>query len=58
MVTELHKLGFQDIFLWVLEENLRARKFYEKCGFTSAGRSMEYEIGGKMLREMQYCYKR
>ncbi len=55
---ELHKLGFQDIFLWVLEENSRARKFYEKCGFTSAGRSMEYEIGGKMLREMQYCYKR
>ncbi len=53
-VGELQKLGYQEIFLWVLEENLRARKFYEKCGFISAGHYMEHEIGGKMLREVQY----
>lgn len=57
VVSELQKLGFRDIFLWVLEENIRARRFYEKCGFTSSGHSMEHEIGGKVLREIQYCYK-
>lgn len=56
-VCELKKFGFRDIFLWVLEENGNARKFYEKCGFTSSGHSMEHEIGGKVLREIQYCYK-
>lgn len=30
VVEELVKLGYCDIFLWVLEENDRARKFYIK----------------------------
>lgn len=32
-VSELKKLGFEDVFLWVLEENIRARRFYERFGF-------------------------
>lgn len=55
-VEELQKRGFSDIFLWVLEENQRARKFYEKCGFVLAEYDMEHEIGGKILRELRYCY--
>lgn len=58
VVAELQKLGFQDIFLWVLAENINARKFYEKCGFRSAGHYMDHEIGGKNLREISYCYIR
>lgn len=54
-VGELKKLGYQEIFLWVLEENLRARKFYEKCGFIPAEHDMEHEIGGKRLREIAVC---
>ena len=27
-VSELKKLGFEDVFLWVLEENVRASRFY------------------------------
>ena len=55
VVEELASLGFQDIFLWVLEENLRARKFYEKAGFHFSGNSLNDSIGGKELRELQYC---
>lgn len=32
-VDGLAQLGYRDIFLWVLEENRRARKFYENAGF-------------------------
>ncbi len=56
VVRELKKLGYQEIFLWVLEENLHARKFYEKCGFISSGHCMEHEIGGKVLREVRYYH--
>ena len=54
-VRELAHLGFRDIFLWVLEENLRARKFYEKEGFEFSGNYLDNNIGGKEVRELQYC---
>ena len=53
-VRELEGRGFRDILLWVLEENRRARDFYEKAGFFSAGNFMEDEIGGRPLREVLY----
>lgn len=56
-IRQLKKLGFQEIFLWVLEDNLRARRFYEKEGFSFSGNYQEDMIGGKKLREMQYCYQ-
>lgn len=56
-VGELGHLGFHDIFLWVLEENIRARKFYEKAGFTLGEGCLDDNIGGKELREIQYCKK-
>ena len=53
-VRELTELGFQDIFLWALAENQRARKFYEKNGFVQTEHCMEHVIGGKKLLEVQY----
>lgn len=55
VVRELEALGFCDIFLWVLEDNFRARKFYEKEGFEFSGNYLDNNIGGKELRELQYC---
>ena len=55
-VKELSKLGYSDIFLWVLEENYRARKFYEKCGFVATDNYLDDNIGGKELREIQYRF--
>ena len=54
-VRELAHLGFRDIFLQVLEDNLRARKFYEKEGFEFSGNYLDNNIGGKEVRELQYC---
>lgn len=53
-VDELVKMGFRDIFLWVLEDNTRARRFYEGFGFTPSGKYLNDNIGGKELREIQY----
>jgi RimJ/RimL family protein N-acetyltransferase len=32
-----HYLNLHRVFLYVVSTNLRAKKFYEKCGFTSEG---------------------
>lgn len=53
-VKRLAEQGFQDALLWVLEENRRARRFYERAGFALAGDVMDDEIGGKPLREVLY----
>lgn len=54
-VRELEGQGFRDILLWVLEENHRARSFYEKNGFRPGGARKEVTIGGKALTELLYC---
>lgn len=53
-VSELTKQGFERIILWVLEENSRARRFYERNGFVCTGEYREDSIGGKPLREVLY----
>lgn len=55
-VERLGQAGFDDIYLWVLEENWRARRFYEKAGFALTAHFLEVSIGGKPLREIQYQY--
>lgn len=56
VLDELIKQGFTEVFLWVLEENVRARRFYEKNGFTCSEEYMDDNIGGKELREVRYTY--
>lgn len=56
VVKELKKMGFKTIFLWVLEDNYRARHFYEKFGFKNNGIYRDDVIGDKPLRELQYEY--
>ncbi|MGN0173282.1 MAG: GNAT family N-acetyltransferase, partial [Acutalibacteraceae bacterium] len=53
-VNGLAEMGFNKVFLYVLEENIRARNFYEKFGFKSNGRYLSDNIGGKELKELQY----
>lgn len=47
----------EEVFLWVLEDNHRARKFYEKFGFLCTGDYIEDSIGEKELREVRYIYR-
>ncbi len=56
-VDGLTQMGYADIFLWVLEDNAKARHFYECFGFEASGAYLEDDIGGKKLREIRYIYR-
>ena len=56
-IEELNIRGYDKILLWVLEDNQRARAFYEKNGFSCSGNFMNSNIGGKELREAMYFIK-
>ncbi|MDF2593570.1 MAG: acetyltransferase [Clostridia bacterium] len=47
-IEEIRRQGYKRVILWVLEANLRARKFYEKHGFFHDGRSIEADYGRKV----------
>ena len=57
VMDELGKRGFCHILLWVLEDNYRARSFYEKNGFIQSEEYRDDTIGGKEVREVMYLYK-
>lgn len=57
VLSELRMQGYENIFLWVLEENIRARHFYEQFGFSPTDDFINDNIGGKELREVRYVYK-
>jgi len=57
VLDELKKLGFEAVFLWVLEDNIRARSFYESVGFKCTTDYRSDNIGGKNLKEVRYTYK-
>ncbi|MGG5461131.1 N-acetyltransferase family protein [Clostridium sp. B9] len=50
---ELRNRGYKKVTLWVLEDNIKARKFYEKVGFKHDGTIKEINIG-KSLNEYRY----
>ena len=52
-IDKLKCMGYNEIILWVLEENDRARRFYEKCNFVFDGTKREIEIG-KVLIKIRY----
>lgn len=56
-VNHLKKHAYHTISLWVFEENRRARKFYEKYGYTFDGTKEQSDISGKQLTEMRYIYQ-
>ena len=55
-IEELNGLGYNNILIRVLEDNQRARKFYEKNGFENSEIFLNDNIGGKELREVIYLY--
>ena len=56
-VEELKQAGCRHLLLWVLEENHRARRFYETYGFTLSEEKLTQNIGGKELSEVMYVYQ-
>ncbi len=56
-LLDLKQSGFQNIYLWVLKENQRARYFYEKNNWRcNEDDECICEIAGKQLTEIRYIY--
>jgi ribosomal protein S18 acetylase RimI-like enzyme len=51
----MRKLGNSQAVLWVLEDNPRARRFYEAAGWTADGSRRPIEIGGVEVPEVRYA---
>lgn len=52
-INELKNRNFKKITLWVLEDSLNSRRFYERMGFRHDGTVKEIDIG-KKLNEFRY----
>ncbi|MHB9857983.1 GNAT family N-acetyltransferase [Streptomyces sp. YIM S03343] len=46
--------GRARMFLWVVKENTRARRFYERAGFRADGAEEPFEAGGVEIPEVRY----
>lgn len=46
--------GFGRLRLWVLEENTRARRFYERAGYAFDGGREPFTVGGVDVPEVRY----
>jgi GNAT superfamily N-acetyltransferase len=53
--AELRRLGHHHVVLWVLEDNPRARRFYEQAGWTVDGAERSIEIFGRSVPEVRYA---
>lgn len=47
--------GYRSMSLWVLTDNVRARRFYTKAGFTPDGASESYEVANVPVPEVRYA---
>ncbi|MBL7256877.1 GNAT family N-acetyltransferase [Paractinoplanes lichenicola] len=53
-LSSLATLGEDRAVLWVLEENLRAREFYEAGGWTADGGTREEPVNGEPVAQLRY----
>jgi GNAT superfamily N-acetyltransferase len=53
-VEELRRLGYGKAYLWVLEGNGRARRFYEREGWETRGERKRADFGDRPLDELRY----
>ncbi|UOB09217.1 GNAT family N-acetyltransferase [Streptomyces sp. HP-A2021] len=47
--------GHSRLLLWVLKENGRARRFYERAGFQADGAEEPFEVDGAVIPEVRYA---
>ncbi|MGI5898324.1 MAG: GNAT family N-acetyltransferase [Christensenellales bacterium] len=56
MVLQLKKQGFKNIHLWMLSDNKRAARFYEKCGSSPTGGRRDISFGGEIKAEHELSF--
>ena len=54
-VDALRGLGFAEAVLWVVRENVRARRFYERNGWSADGTEKAVDFGGAPVVELRYA---
>ncbi len=52
--AELRRLGHREAYLWVLDANRRARRFYEREGWATRGEQKRDVFGERELVEVRY----
>ncbi|MFF5965601.1 GNAT family N-acetyltransferase [Streptomyces collinus] len=53
-VARCSAAGHGRVLLWVLKENDRARRFYERAGFRADGAEEPFEVDGLAVPEVRY----
>jgi GNAT superfamily N-acetyltransferase len=53
-VADLHERGFAPIVLWVIEGNVRGRRFYERTGWAPDGGRQPIDFDGVLVDEIRY----
>jgi GNAT superfamily N-acetyltransferase len=53
-IEQLRAAGFRSATLWVLDSNGRARRFYERAGWTVDGAVKDDDLAGTPVRELRY----
>ncbi|MEU6467931.1 GNAT family N-acetyltransferase [Streptomyces massasporeus] len=53
-VARCRAAGHGRLLLWVLKENDRARRFYERAGFRADGAEEPFEVDGVTVPEVRY----
>lgn len=56
-IRDLVADGYPEAGLWVLEENTRARTFYERFGLFPTGQSQRFQVGAEDVPEMRYAMR-
>ncbi|MFJ3616860.1 GNAT family N-acetyltransferase [Streptomyces iakyrus] len=54
-VARCSAAGHGRLLLWVLKENDRARRFYERAGFRADGAEEPFEVDGVTVPEVRYA---
>ncbi|MFD8236523.1 GNAT family N-acetyltransferase [Streptomyces sp. NPDC059696] len=54
-VARCRAAGHGSLLLWVLKENVRARRFYERAGFRADGAEEPFEVDGVEVPEVRYA---
>ncbi len=54
-LAEWRQRGAETLVLWVLEDNARARRFYEAVGWAADGSRQEVDLGGIAASEVRYA---
>jgi GNAT superfamily N-acetyltransferase len=52
---QLRRLGHREAVLWVMDDNPRARRFYELAGWSADGQARDIEMFGFDIPEVRYA---